>query len=51
MMQVLGFSDVIKSYAYPLWVVNADLFVEYNSAGFVPKWLSDMMMLGKDLIF
>ena len=36
---------------YPLWVVNADLFVEYNSAGFVPKWLFDMMMFGKDLIF
>ena len=36
---------------YPLWVVNADLFVEYDSAGFVPKWLFDVMMLGKDLIF
>ena len=35
---------------YLLWVVNADLFVEYDSAGFVPKWLFDMMMLGKDLI-
>ena len=35
---------------YPLWVVNADLFVEYDSAGFVPKWLFDVMMLGKDLI-
>ena len=36
---------------YPLWVVNADLFVEYDSAGFVPKWLFNVMMLGKDLIF
>ena len=36
---------------YPLWVVNAELFVEYDSAGFVPKWLLDVMMLGKDLIF
>ena len=36
---------------YPLWVVNADLFVEYDSAGFVPTWLFDVMMLGKDLIF
>ena len=29
---------------YALWVVNAHLFVEYHSAGFVPKWLFDMMM-------
>ena len=36
---------------YPLWVINADLFVEYDTAGFVPKWLFDVMMLGKDLIF
>ena len=36
---------------YPLWVVNVNLFVEYNSAGFVLKWLFDMIMLGKDLIF
>ena len=36
---------------YPLWVVNADLFVEYDSAGFFPKWLFDEMMLGKDVIF
>ena len=36
---------------YPLWVVNADLFVEYCSAGFVPMWFFDVMMLGKDLIF
>ena len=36
---------------YPLWVVNADLFVEYDSAGFVPKWLFDVMMSGKDLNF
>ena len=27
-----------------------NLFVEYDSAGFVPKWLFDVMMLGKDLI-
>ena len=36
---------------YPLWVINADLFVEYDSAGFVPKWLFDVMMSGKDVIF
>ena len=36
---------------YLLWIVNADLFVEYDSAGFVPKWFLDVMMLGKDLIF
>ena len=36
---------------YSLWVVNADLFGEYDSAGFIPKWLFDVMMLGKDLIF
>ena len=36
---------------YPLWVANADLFVEYHSAGFVPKWLFHVMMLGKDIIF
>ena len=36
---------------YPLWVVNADLFVEYDSPGFLPKWSLDVMMLGKDLIF
>ena len=36
---------------YPLWIINADLFVEYDSAGFVPKWLFDVMMLGKDVIF
>ena len=34
---------------YPLWVFNADLFVEYDSVGFVPKLLFDVMMLGKDL--
>ena len=34
-----------------MWVLNADLFVEYDSAGFVPKWLFDVMMLGKDVIF
>ena len=36
---------------YLLWVVNAALLVEYDSAGFVPKWFFDVMMLGKDLIF
>ena len=36
---------------YLLWVFNADLFVEYDSARFVPKWLFGVMMLGKDLIF
>ena len=36
---------------HPLWVINADLFVEYDSAGFVPKWLFDVMILGKDVIF
>ena len=36
---------------YPLWVVNADLFVEYDSAAFVRRWLFDVRMLGKDLIF
>ena len=36
---------------YPLWVVNADPFVEYDSEGFVLQWLFDVMMLGKDVIF
>ena len=36
---------------YQSWVVNADLFVEYDTAGFIPKWLSDVMMLHKNLIF
>ena len=36
---------------YPLWFVNADLFVEYDSARFVPKCLFDVMMLGKDVTF
>ena len=36
---------------YPLWVVNTDLFLEYDSAGFVPKGLFNVMMLGKDLIY
>ena len=36
---------------YPLWVINADLFVEYDTAGFVPKWLFDVMMLENDVIF
>ena len=37
---------------YPLWVVIADLFVAHNSAGcIVAKWLFNVMMLGKDLIF
>ena len=35
---------------YPLWVINANLFVEDGSAGFVPKWLFDVMMLGQDVI-
>ena len=35
---------------YPLWVVNTELFVEYDSAGFVPEWFFDVMMLQKDLI-
>ena len=35
---------------YPLWVINADLSVEYDTAGFGPKWLFDVMMLGKDVI-
>ena len=30
---------------------DSDLFVEYESAGFLPKWLLDVMMLGKDVIF
>ena len=36
---------------YPFWVINADLFVEYDTARFVQKWLFDVMMLGKDVIF
>ena len=36
---------------YPLWVVNANLFVEYDSAGFVPQWVFDVMMFGRDLTF
>ena len=36
---------------YPLWVFNTDLFLQCYSAGFVPKWLFDGMMLGRDLIF
>ena len=36
---------------YPLSVINADLFVECDCAGFVLKWLLDVMMLGKDVIF
>ena len=36
---------------YQFWFVNAELLVEYESAQFVPKWLFDVMMLGKDLIF
>ena len=31
-------------------MINADLFVEYDTAGFVPKWLFDVMMLGKDVV-
>ena len=40
-----------RNLEYPLWFVNADLFVEYDSSGFVPKWLFDVVMLGKDNIF
>ena len=36
---------------YQLWVRNADLIVEYDSAGFIPKRLFDVMMLRKDPIF
>ena len=36
---------------YPVWVIKADLFLQYDSAGFVAKWLFDVMMLGKDVIF
>ena len=41
-----GFRDL----PYPLWVVNADLFVENESAGCVPECLFHGMMLGKELI-
>ena len=40
-----GFRDL----QYPFRVVNADLSVEYDSARFVPTWLFDVMMLGKDV--
>ena len=36
---------------YPLWVVKAWVLVEFDSAGFVPKWLFDVTMLGKGVIF
>ena len=36
---------------YQLLVINADLFVEYNSAGFVPVWLFNVMMLGRKTVF
>ena len=36
---------------YPLWVINADVFVEYDSAGFVPKCLFDVMMPGEGCHF
>ena len=36
---------------YPLTAVNADLFVDYDSAVFAPEWLFDVMMLSKDLSF
>ena len=36
---------------YPLWVGNADLLVECDSAEFIPKSLFHVMILGKDLIF
>ena len=41
----------LRDLQYPLRVINADLFVEYDTAGFVPKWLFDVMMLGNDVIF
>ena len=41
----------LRDLQYLLWVINADLLVEYDSARFVPKWLFDVMMLGKDFIF
>ena len=44
-------SACFRHLEYPLWVVNADLLLEYDSAGFVPKWSFDAMMLGTDLIF
>ena len=31
-------------------MVKADPFVEYDFAGFVPKWLFDVMMWGKHVI-
>ena len=34
-----------------LWVVNADLLAEYDSARFVPRWSLDVMILGMDVIF
>ena len=40
-----------RNLQYPLWVFTGDPFVEYDCAGFVPKWLFDVMMLGKDFIF
>ena len=43
--------DIEETLQYSLWVINADLFVEYDSAGFVPKLLFDVMMLGKDVTF
>ena len=37
---------------YPLWVVNAGLFVAHDYARcIVPKWLFNVMMLGKDVMF
>ena len=36
---------------YPFWVINAVLFVEYDTAGFVPKSLFNVMMLGRGVIF
>ena len=44
-------SACFRDLQYPLWVVNTDLFLKYDSAGFLPKWLFDLMMLGKDFIF
>ena len=36
---------------YPWPVVNTSSSVKYDSAGLVPKWLFDVMMLGNDFIF
>ena len=40
----------LRELQYLLWAVKANLFMEYNSAGFVPKWLFALMMFRKHLI-